>query len=115
MIKNTSKILQYKSSNFIKIKVDALSNSVYTEINSIKATDTSQKLQILAAEASAIASANALVAQGVRITNIETWETAQTAATTANTIAIATKTNTTLDKTKLKKFAKELYVEASET
>ena len=30
LIKNTSNILQFNSSNFIKIKVDALSNSVYT-------------------------------------------------------------------------------------
>ena len=96
-IKTTSNVLQYNSSNFTKIKIDSLSNSVYTEINSIKATDTSQSSQISAVEASATASANALVAQGVRITNIETWETAQTAATTANTTAIATLNNTKLD------------------
>jgi hypothetical protein len=100
-IKTTSNVLQYNSSNFTKIKIDSLSNSVYTEINSIKATDASQNSQISAVEASATASANALVAQGVRITNIETWETAQTAATTANTTAIATLNNTKLDKTSL--------------
>ena len=100
-IKTTSNVLQYNSSNFTKIKIDSLSNSVYTEINSIKATDTSQSSQISAVEASATASANALVAQGVRITNIETWETAQTAATAANTTAIATLNNTKLDKTSL--------------
>ena len=99
LIKNTSNILQFNSSNFIKIKVDALSNSVYTEINSIKATDTSQSSQISAVEASATASANAIVLQAGRLQVLEDWQIIETTATTANTTAIATINNTKLDKT----------------
>ena len=98
-IKTTSNVLQYNSSNFTKIKIDSLSNSVYTEINSIKATDTSQSSQISAVEASATASANAIVLQAGRLQVLEDWQIIETTATTANTTAMATINNTKLDKT----------------
>ena len=100
-IKTTSNVLQYNSSNFTKIKIDALSNLVYTEINSIKATDASQNSQISAVEASATASANAIVVQAGRLQLLEDFQIVSTSATAANTTAIAVINNTKLDKTSL--------------
>ena len=101
LIKNTSNALQSSSSNFVKIKVDSLSNSVYAEFNSMKATDTSQNSQISAVEASATASANAIVVHTSAIQLLKDFQVISTTATAANTTAIAAINNTKLEKSSL--------------
>jgi len=101
LIKNTSNVLQYNSSNFVKMSVGALSNLVYAEINSIKATDTSQSSQISTLEATAVANTDAILVNTGAIQLLKDFQVASTTATAANTTAIATINNTKLDKSSL--------------
>jgi hypothetical protein len=98
LIKNTSNVLQYNSSNFVKIKVDALSNSVYTEINSIKATDTSQSSQISTLEASAVANTDAILVQAGLIQTIQDLEVIQAGVLVGHTTLLGTLNNSKKDK-----------------